>query len=304
MPKIEIGQYVEDLVYWIFHEFGAVLDQVSDAITWLVRGVESVLLWPPAMVTTVVLTLIALTVRRRGVAIFTFLAFLLIDSMDLWQATMQTLAVVVVSAAIAIVSGIPLGIWCSVSKTISVAVRPLLDFMQTLPAYVYLIPSVFFFGVGLVPAVVATAVFAIPPAVRLTELGIRQVDTEMVEAANAFGAHPYQIMREVQFPLALPSIMAGINQVIMLALSMVVISGLVGAAGLGGMVVSAVTQLDIAGGFESGLAVVILAIFLDRVTVALAHSHREGTRRRKRAGRTAHAIAGDLRVNKFDGDLT
>jgi len=274
MPRIKLGIFVEDFVNWSYRELGVVLDAISDAVTMFVDDVEWLLLAPPSILMAAIFAAVALLVGRKGVAVFTLLAFLLVDSFGLWVATMETLAVVLVSTLIAICLGMPLGVWSSRSKTVSVAVKPLLDFMQTLPAYVYLIPAVFFFGVGLVPAVIATAVFAIPPAVRLTELGIRQVDAEMVEAANAFGAHSWQILREVQIPLALPTIMAGVNQVIMLALSMVVIAGLVGAAGLGGVVVSAVTQLDIARGVEGGFAVVILAIFLDRVTAALGQSRR------------------------------
>jgi glycine betaine/proline transport system permease protein len=160
--------------------------------------------------------------------------------------------------------------------------RPLLDFMQTLPVFVYLLPAIFFFGIGVVPGVVATTVFAIPPAVRLTSLGIRQVDAEVIEAAVAFGSRPGQILREVQLPLALPSIMAGVNQVIMLALSMVVIAGMVGGGGLGELVVQSVTQLDIGSGFESGLAVVVLAIYLDRVTAALGERQVLSARRPRR----------------------
>ena len=155
--------------------------------------------------------------------------------------------------------------------------RPILDFMQTLPVFVYLIPAVFFFGIGAVPGVVATLVFAIPPAVRLTELGIRSVDKEVTEASIAFGAKPRQMLREVQLPLAMPSIMAGVNQTIMLALSCVVIAGLVGAGGLGAVVVRGISTLDVGAGFEGGLAVVFLAIYLDRLTNALA-----ATRRRRR----------------------
>jgi glycine betaine/proline transport system permease protein len=150
---------------------------------------------------------------------------------------------------------------------------------QTLPVFVYLLPAVFFFGIGVVPGVVATTVFAIPPAVRLTELGIRQVDKEVVEAAVAFGSRPRQVLRDVQLPLAMPSIMAGVNQVIMLALSMVVIAGMVGGGGLGAVVVQAVTTLDIGQGFEGGLAVVIVAIYLDRVTAAFSE---RGIRLRRR----------------------
>jgi glycine betaine/proline transport system permease protein len=280
MPKLDPGHYVEGFVLWASHRFSAAFDVISHFLTQLVGAVQWFLSQPPPLVTIALLSLLALAVRRRALAVFSFAAFSLIVSTGLWSATVETLALVLVSTAVAIVVGLPLGIWCASSRAVGMAMRPALDFMQTLPAYVYLIPAVFFFGVGLVPAVVATAIFAIPPAVRMTELGIRQVDAEMVEAANAFGAHPWQIMLEVQLPLAMPSIMAGVNQVIMLSLSMVVISGLVGAAGLGSLVVSAVTQLDIAAGFNCGLAVVILAIFLDRFTAALGQPRRRSLRRR------------------------
>jgi glycine betaine/proline transport system permease protein len=191
-------------------------------------------------------------------------------SVQLWTETMQTLALVLVAAALAAVVGIPLGVLAARRRAVSVVLRPVLDFLQTTPVFVYLIPAVFFFGVGVVPGVVATTIFALAPGVRLTELGIRQVDREMVEAADAFGARPRQVLRDVQLPMALPSIMAGVNQVIMLALSMVVVAGLTGAAGLGAVVVRAVTQLDVAAGFDGGLAVVLLAIFLDRFTAALS----------------------------------
>jgi glycine betaine/proline transport system permease protein len=269
MPEIHLGRYAEAAVSWVSHHLAAPLDAASAGVTQLVEALQWALTKPPALAIIGGFTALALLVRRPGLAAFTLASFLLVQAMGLWEATMQTLALVLVATILAAAIGIPLGILCSINRTLNLAVRPALDFMQTLPAYVYLIPAVFFFGVGVVPAVIATAIFAIPPGVRLTELGIRQVDAEMIEAANAFGAHPWKIMREVQLPLALPSIMAGVNQIIMLSLSMVVISGLVGAAGLGGLVVSAVTQLDIAAGFESGLAVVVLAIFLDRVTVAL-----------------------------------
>jgi glycine betaine/proline transport system permease protein len=192
---------------------------------------------------------------------------------------------VIVAAVIATAIGVPLGIWAARRRGASVVLRPVLDFMQTTPVFVYLIPAVFFFGIGVVPGVVATTIFSIPPAVRLTELGIRGVDAEVVEAAHAFGAHPRQILREVQLPMALPSIMAGVNQVIMLALSMVVVAGLAGAGGLGSTVVSAVTQLDVATGFEGGLAVVIVAIFLDRFTSALAQRPSHGLWARLRSRR-------------------
>lgn len=269
MPNINLGPYVTDVVNWLVNNLGGLFNAISSVVSSIVTALTNVLTAPPPLVMVGILALIALVVAHRGVVVFTILAFLLIDGMQLWNVTMQTLAIVLVASVIATVVAIPVGIWSARSRTVNLTTRPVLDLMQTLPAYVYLLPAVFFFGVGLVPAVVATAVFAVPPAVRLTDLGIRQVDQELVEAAHAFGARPSQILREIQLPLALPSIMAGINQVIMLALSMVVIAGLVGAGGLGTNVVAAVTQLNIGAGFEAGLGVVILAVYLDRVSASV-----------------------------------
>ena len=271
MPDIPLGRWVADLIDWLLATVPWLFDAISAVMQVLVDGLTEVLATAPPVVWIVVFTLIALVVRGWGLALYTVLAFLLVVSLELWVETMQTLALVLVAAVIATAIGVPIGILAARNRAVSVVVRPVLDSMQTTPVFVYLIPAVFFFGVGVVPGVVATILFAIPPGVRLTELGIRQVDREVVEAAHAFGARPGQILREVQLPLALPAIMAGINQVIMLALSMVVTAGLLGAAGLGAVVVRAVTQLDVASGFEGGLAVVLLAIFLDRVTAAFGH---------------------------------
>jgi glycine betaine/proline transport system permease protein len=298
VPRIELGEYVDRFISWLLRTIPGVFDVISAVMTVLVETITSALIAPPFVVWVLVLTLAALLARGIGFGVFTLLAFLLVASLDLWEETMDTLGLVIVAAAIAAAVGVPLGIWAARNRGASVVLRPVLDFMQTTPVFVYLIPAVFFFGIGVVPGVVATTIFSIPPAVRLTELGIRGVDPEVVEAAHAFGAHPRQILREVQLPMALPSIMAGINQVIMLALSMVVVAGLAGAGGLGTVVVGAVTQLDVAAGFEGGLAVVILAIFLDRLTAALADQperglwHRLQRRRAPRAERaTSEATA-------------
>ena len=287
MPRIQLGSYVEQFITWLLRTIPGVLDGISAVVTVVVDALTAVLAGPPFYVWVAILTVAALLVRGWGLAVFTLIGFLLISSLDLWQEAMETLGVVIVAAVIATAIGVPLGIWAARRRTTSAVLRPILDFMQTTPVFVYLIPAVFFFGIGAVPGVVATTIFSIPPAVRLTELGIRGVDPEVVEAAHAFGAHPRQILREVQLPMALPSIMAGINQVIMLALSMVVVAGLAGAGGLGSTVVSAVTQLDIATGFEGGLAVVIVAIFLDRFTAALAQRPSQGLWSRLRPRRAA-----------------
>jgi ABC-type proline/glycine betaine transport system permease subunit len=174
-----------------------------------------------------------------------------------------------VAAVVSVLIAVPLGIAAARNDGVSQTVRPVLDLMQTMPAFVYLIPAIFFFSIGVVPGVVATVIFALPPGVRLTELGIRGVDPEMVEAGEAFGTPPGRILSRIQIPLAMPSIMAGINQLILLSLSMVVIAGMVGAGGLGNEVLEGIQRVNIAQGFEGGLAVVVLAIFLDRLTSAL-----------------------------------
>lgn len=279
MPRIPVGHWIDVVIQWLLNHFGPLFDAISTVLLALTNGVYHVLAAPHPLLLIVILAAIAAYVSHQvGLVVFTVLAFLVIYGMDLWVESMQTLAVVIVAATLAILIGVPLGILAARNDQARVILRPVLDFMQTLPVFVYLIPAVFFFGIGVVPGAVATTVFAIPPAVRLTELGIRQVDQEVVEAAQAFGSRPRQVLREVQIPLAMPSIMAGINQVIMLALSMVVIAGMVGAAGLGAIVVRGVTELDIGAGFEGGLAVVVLAVYLDRVTAATG-GHVERVRR-------------------------
>jgi glycine betaine/proline transport system permease protein len=199
-------------------------------------------------------------------ATFALAAFGLIYATGFWPQTVSTLALTLSATLISLMLGIPLGIWCAKSKRVSATVRPALDFMQTMPAFVYLIPAAMFFGLGRVPGILATVVFAVPPAVRLTSLGIRQVNKEQVEAGHAFGCTPTQLLFKVQLPIALPAIMAGVNQTIMMALSMVIIASMVGAGGLGNDVLASIQRLDVGLGFESGLAVVLLAIILDRIT--------------------------------------
>lgn len=270
MFSVDLGTPMANVVSWLTTNLSGFFGTVAVIVTELVNVVLMALTAPHPFLVTALFALLAYAVRSWGFAAFTLFAFLLIQAMGLWVESMQSLALVIVASAIAVAVGVPLGVWAARSRRASVIVRPVLDVMQTLPVFVYLIPAVFFFGIGLVPGVVATTIFAIPPAVRLTELGIRQVDREVVEAARAFGAKPSQVLREVQLPLALPTITAGVNQVIMLALSMVVIAGMVGSAGLGTVVVRGISQLDVGAGFEGGLAVVFLAIFLDRVTSSLS----------------------------------
>ncbi|RCV49716.1 ABC transporter permease [Marinitenerispora sediminis] len=223
----------------------------------------------PALLVMLLFTALALAVAGWRLAVFALLGFLLIISMDKWEAAMSSLALILVATAVAVVISVPIGILAAYNDRASRVVKPVLDFMQTLPAFVYLIPAISFFGVGQVPGIIATVIFAMPPGVRLTELGIRQVDKELIEAGEAFGAPDLQILRRIQLPLALATIMAGVNQVIMLSLSMVVIAGMVGAGGLGNDVYTGIARSDVALGFEGGIAVVVLAIFLDRLTGAV-----------------------------------
>ncbi len=269
MIDLRIGDAVEKVVEWLTNNLGGVFDVIAVILGAIIDSLEYVLALPPAIVLTLIFTGLAWWLAGRGVAIFTLIGMLVIDSMSMWSYMVATLALVLSSTLVALLIGIPLGIWMSKNQVVENIIRPILDFMQTMPAFVYLIPAVFFFSLGAVPGAVATVIFAMPPAVRLTNLGIQQVPKEVVEATKSFGATPRQLLFKAEIPLATPTILAGVNQTIMLALSMVVIAAMIGAGGLGDPVLKGITQLRIGLGFEGGLAVVLLAIVLDRITQAL-----------------------------------
>lgn len=296
VPRIPLGDWIETGFEWFDDQFGEVLDLVADVVDTSVEGLVSLLMTAPPLVLAVLFALVAWLVRDWKVALGTLVGMALIVSMEQWENAMNTLALIVFATVVALVMAIPLGILAARWDRFSNVVRPVMDLMQTMPSLVWLVPVVTLFGIGVAAGLVATVIFALPPGVRLTELGIRQVDAEVVEAAHAFGATPRQTLREVQFPLAMPTVMAGVNQVIMLALSMAVIAGFVGAEGLGGEVVTSISRLDIGLGFEAGLAVVILAVFLDRITAA-AGSSKPGQGRigrlAARMSRTPAAVAPD-----------
>ncbi len=272
VPRIPLGDWIESAFDWVDDSFGDFLDVVADLIEGSVEGIISLLTGPAPLVVAAVFALLAWLARDWKLGLGTFLGMAFIISMNQWDNAMNTLALIVVAAVAALVIGIPLGIMAARWDAVSRVVRPVMDLMQTMPAFVWLVPVVTLFSIGPAPGLVATVIFALPPGVRLTELGIRQVDPEVVEAGHAFGATPRQILRDVQLPLAMPTVMAGVNQVIMLALSMAVIAGLVGAGGLGGAVTTSISRVEIGLGFEAGLSVVVLAIFLDRVTAAAGQS--------------------------------
>ncbi|MFC5338239.1 ABC transporter permease [Leucobacter denitrificans] len=269
--SIPIGDWAASGLDWFKDAFEGVFDVVSFIVKMLVEGLADFLVAIPSPVLILVFALIGWLVRSWQLALGTIITMLLVVAMGQWENAMLTLALVLIAAVIAILIAVPLGILAARNETFSLIVKPVLDFMQTMPAFVYLIPAVIFFGIGFVPGVFATVLFALPPGVRFTELGIRGVDSETVEAGHAFGSTPGKILRGIQLPLATPTIMAGINQVIMLALSMAVVAGMAGANGLGKEVVAAIATLNIAQGVEAGLGVVILAVFLDRVTAALGN---------------------------------
>ncbi len=267
IPRIPLGEWVEALVEWIATNLGFLLDAVSELLGWALDLVGSILEAFPALAFVLLASVLTLFLTRKilltvGVA----LGLLLIDNMGLWSQSMETLSLVLVAAGAAVLIGIPLGILSARNARAEAVTRVFLDFMQTMPSFVYLIPVVIFFGLGNVPGMIATVVFALPPVVRLTALGIRQVPVELNEVADSFGSSTLQKLMNVQMPVAMPSIRAGINQCVMLSLSMVVIASMIGARGLGYNVLVSIQRIDVAMGFEAGLAIVILAVVLDRIT--------------------------------------
>lgn len=272
MIKLPIGATVEVAIDWMTENLDGFFNLIKDGLEGILGFFEGVFNGIPWFIMIILITLLCWYKAGKRVGIFAVVGLFLIYSMDLWSETMETLALVITATFIALAIGMPLGIWMSKSDRLDKIVRPILDFMQTMPAFVYLIPAVYFFDLGQVPGAVATVIFAMPPVVRLSNLGIRQVPEDVIEAADSFGSTYKQKLFQVQIPLAMPTILAGLNQTIMLSLSMVVISAMIGGGGLGNIVLRGITQMRVGEGFEGGLAVVILAMILDRVTQSLGNS--------------------------------
>ncbi|HOP35650.1 MAG TPA: proline/glycine betaine ABC transporter permease [Syntrophales bacterium] len=269
--RIPLADWVDTFMSWLLDNFAGFFDALGELLLTILVTIEKFFLWVPwwAMIALAGLAGWKVLGRWWAGAILAGLLFL-IGTFGYWKLAMMTLALTTSAVIISIIIGIPMGILMARSDLFEAVNRPLLDAMQTMPSFVYLIPALMFFGLGKVPALIATLIYAVPPVIRLTNVGIRQVPKETLEAAKAFGANPRQILFDVQLPLAIPSIMVGINQTTMMALAMVVIASMIGARGLGLEVLLAINRIEVGRGFEAGLCIVILAIVIDRITHGLA----------------------------------
>lgn len=261
---------IDDTVDWITLKGAWLFDGISTAVTYALINIEAVLKWMPWPAVVAGLALLSFAVGRWGLTAFAALALLFVGFMDLWENMMDTVALMVVAVVIAVTVGLPLGILAARNRTADYLLRPILDGMQTMPSFVYLLPGILFFGLGKPAGIFATIIYAVPPVIRLTNLGIRQVSAETVEASRSFGASPWQLLTTVQIPMALPTIMAGINQTTMMALAMVTIASMVAAGGLGDDVLRALQKNQSGNGAIAGLAIVFLAIIIDRLTQSVA----------------------------------
>lgn len=269
--RIPIGDVVENFIDFLAMNFDAFFDFIFVISSSMIKGLEAGLLAIPWWIFIIIIFLLGwYFTNLYGGLLFGFFIFL-IGTFDLWPETMTTISIVLISVILSLLIGIPLGVATAFSKSLSTIMRPVLDAMQTMPSFVYLIPVIFFFPLGNVPAVIATIIYALPPVIRLTELGIRNVDKEVVESAQSFGSSTSQMLMKVQLPQALPTIMAGVNQTTMMALSMAVVGSMVGAQGLGERVLYAINRIDISLGFEAGISIVFLAIIIDRITGGIAN---------------------------------
>lgn len=271
---IPLNNWVESALNWLVNHFRPLFHAIRWPVDAILSDIQWVLQHIPSPILIIIFGLVAWQIAGRRLAIGTVLSLIAVGAIGAWQQAMVTLALVFTSVIFCVVIGLPMGIWLARSDRALAVFRPLLDAMQTTPAFVYLVPIVMLFGIGNVPGVVVTIIFALPPLIRLTNLGIRQVPGDLVEAARSFGASPRQLLYKVQMPMAMPTIMAGINQTLMLALSMVVIASMIAVGGLGQMVLRGIGRLDMGLAAVGGLGIVFLAVILDRLTQALGQDAR------------------------------
>lgn len=268
LGKIPVAESVENLTDWMTTNFASFFDFFQTIGQGLMDNITYLLGLIPPLVFILILAVLAFFIsgKKIGLTAFVIIGLLFIRDQELWDALINTITLVIVSSLVAIIIGVPVGVWMSKSKIAENIIKPILDFMQTMPGFVYLIPAVAFFGIGVVPGVFASVIFALPPTVRFTNLGIRQVPVELVEASDSYGTTGWQKLLKVELPIAKSTIMAGINQTVMLALSMVVIASMIGAPGLGRQVLQALQRAQVGNGFVAGVSLVILAIIMDRFT--------------------------------------
>ncbi|HQA49470.1 MAG: ABC transporter permease [Syntrophomonadaceae bacterium] len=273
IPRIPLAKWTDMAIDWLTVNYQNTTQAISDVLKGAIVGLQDFLISIPPELVIIVVALIAWWLAGKRIALFSLVGLAFIYNIQLWNETMQTIAMVIAAVSLCIIIGVPLGILTAKNMTAHRIITPILDFMQTLPAFVYLLPAIPFFGLGVVPAVITTLIFAMPPIIRLTDLGIKQVPEELVELGKSFGSTFFQMLFKIELPLARPTILAGINQCIMLSLSMVVIAAMIGAKGLGGVVWTAIQTLKMGMGFEAGVAIVIIAIILDRITQNLGKTN-------------------------------
>ncbi|MCG1012245.1 ABC transporter permease subunit [Tepidanaerobacter sp. GT38] len=271
--KFDPGMYIEALVDWLILNFQGFFDALTDVIKWIVFNIQDGLSFIPWFLFILLIFLLGWKLKSFKSGLGYAMMIMLIGLIGLWEDMIFTLAIVITSVILSIIIGIPIGIYSAYNQKLEALLKPLLDGMQTMPSFVYLIPAMIFFGLGTVPAVFATIVYSTPPCIRLTSLAIKRVPKEMREAAYAFGSSRWQALVKVELPQAMPTIMAGINQTTMLAMSMVVTSSMIGAKGLGENVIIAINRTDIAMGFNSGISIVFLAIIIDRLTQMISKKY-------------------------------
>ena len=276
---LPLAGWIDTGMDWILTNWGAAFSAFGDGLLQILVAIERFLLWIPWFIVVLVVFVLAWWSIKRWWAGFLFAGFLvLIGSFGYWDLAMQTLAIVIASVLVSLAIGIPTGILMARSNFLESLLKPVLDFMQTMPSFVYLIPALMLFGLGKVPAVFATVIYSVPPVIRLTNVGIRGVSASVMEAAKSMGATPWQLLRGIQIPLAIPSIMVGINQTTMMALAMVVIASMIGARTLGLEVLQAINRIEIGRGVAAGISIVLLAIIIDRITGALGNRPRKKTK--------------------------
>ncbi|WP_163971390.1 ABC transporter permease [Oceanobacillus halotolerans] len=266
-----IGDYVDSFVSFIDTTFEGFFDFIYLVASRTINGIDDFLMFLPWWLFIVLIFLLGWYFKTVVAGVLYSVFIFLIGTFGLWEDMMTTIAIILTAVIICLIIGIPIGVWMAFSSRFSLVTRPILDAMQTMPSFVYLIPAIFFFGLGNVSAIFATLIYALPPVIRLTELAIREVDQEVIESAQSFGSSRWQMLRKIQLPQALPTIMAGVNQTTMMALAMVVIASMVGASGLGEQVLVSINRIDIALGFEAGISIVFLAVIIDRITNGVAN---------------------------------